>query len=56
MSWPNRPSSGVQVVEIKESAARCNAVLLFVQQPVYLMMADKAETCSDNEEKIKREY
>jgi hypothetical protein len=27
MFWPNRPSSGVQVVVMKESAAHCNAVL-----------------------------
>jgi hypothetical protein len=27
MFWPNWPSSGVQVVIVKNSAAHCNAVL-----------------------------
>jgi hypothetical protein len=30
MFQPNWPSSGVQVVVMKESAAHCNAVLLFL--------------------------
>jgi hypothetical protein len=30
MFRPNRPSSGVQVVVMKESAAHCNAVLLLI--------------------------
>jgi hypothetical protein len=29
MFLPNQPSSGVQVVVMKESSARCNALLLF---------------------------
>jgi hypothetical protein len=28
MFWPNWPSSGVQVVMVKDSAAHCNAVFL----------------------------
>jgi hypothetical protein len=40
MFQPDRPSSGVQVAEIKESAAHCKDVLLFLQQPVHLMLAD----------------
>jgi hypothetical protein len=30
MFQPNRPSSGVQVVVMKESATQCNAVLFFL--------------------------
>jgi hypothetical protein len=37
---PDWPSSGVEVVGIKESAAHCNAVPGFLQQPVHLMLAD----------------
>jgi hypothetical protein len=38
MFRPNRPSSGAQVVVMKESAAHCNAVLLFLYNYLGLIL------------------
>jgi hypothetical protein len=38
MFRPNQPSSGVQVVVMKDSAAQCNAVLLFLCSCVRLIL------------------
>jgi hypothetical protein len=70
MFQPNRSSSGVQLAVMKEPAAHCNVVLLFLhteehcsqqqflssQQTLHLMMANESETYSDGEEKTTREY
>jgi hypothetical protein len=59
MFWPNQPSSDVQVIVMKDSAAHCNAVQQerpLSQQPVHLKMASYAKTYSDNKEKMTREH
>jgi hypothetical protein len=38
MFRPNCPASGVQVVVMKESAAHCNAVLLFLRNYIGLIL------------------
>lgn len=55
MFQPNQPSAGVQVVVMKESAAHCSAVLLFLCEQQSLSL-QQAKTCSDNKGKMARKY